>query len=470
MNPAEANTVRGSRHAGGYRDLPAITERVEAPARFSQSLLQKADACMRSAFLYLKYHGGAPAHNLDFGTAAHLVFERMMLDLIAVGERTLYAAAEGEDPAAAAREVASLTAAVVDEVLRERPELQVSKLGADQLRVLAFHWAVAQPVDPECVVAVERKFVLDLECGWTVSGKVDLAALEGSDTLYLPDYKSGFPPPADESEPDEFFQLRFYSLLVLFGVPVEDVPCDLCGGTGKFTRQASDTPSDADPDCTPCAGRGTVEQRLAPIGDGINYVRPRLVYPRVLRQDGELHRRPETGVLTRTEVADFRADVERDAVKVAGALESGKWPAVPGSHCSQCPCVAECPLPEALRAHAGSINSVEECAEALEWADRTGAGVSATRREARRFVEAHGPVRWGRDKVTELEAGESWKTDWAGLEEGVRAAVEYGEPFDLGMVRSRSVSTKLKTRTLKGPELEESAGSLDERFGEEAPF
>lgn len=454
-----------------YRDLPPVNEPVDAPARLSQTLLGKADACMRSAFLYLRHHGGAPAGNLDFGTAAHLCWERMMLDLIAHGERTLYAPAEGEDPAAAALEVASLSAAVVDEVLRERPGLQVSKLGADRLRVLAFHWAMAQPVDPESVVAVERKFVLDLECGWAVSGKVDLAHVLSPDALGITDYKSSFPPAADESEPDEFFQLRFYSLLVLFGQPVEDVPCPRDHATitlqGEPMKWAVRGPGEEWQTCPECEGRGTVEQRLAPIGDGINYVRPKLVYPRVLRQDGELHRRPETGVLTRTQVADFRADVERDAEKVAAALESGLWPAVPGSHCSMCPCPVECPLPEELRQHAGTINTVEECAEALEWADRTAAEVGATKREARRFVEAHGPVRWGADRETLLEAGESWKTDWVRLEEGVLAAVEYGEPFDLSMVRTRQVSTKLKTRTLKGPEL---VGSAEERFGAEAPF
>jgi hypothetical protein len=280
-----------------------------------------------------------------------------------------------------------MTAAVVDEVLREHPELQVTKHGADQLRMQAFHWATAQPVDPETVVAVERKFVLDLDSGWTVSGKVDLAALEGTDTLAILDLKSLGRRPRMSPSPTSISSCAC-------------IRCWCCSGSPWKTPCECQTPGIAIPvngnpaewQCPNCGGRGYTEQRLSPIGDGINYVRPRLVYPRVLRQDGELHRRPETGVLTRAQVADFRTDVERDAEKISRALETGEWPAVPGSHCSMCPCPAECPLPEQLRGHAGTVTTVEEAARALEWADREGAEVAAKKREARRFVETHGPV------------------------------------------------------------------------------
>lgn len=457
MSTSQTKTLRLSGESGPDSTL----DPVQPPERLSQSFLRHADSCARSAYLYLRHGGGGPALNLHFGTAAHLVFERMMLDLISQGEKTLYAPAEGEDPLHAAQEVASMTAAVVDEVLREHPELQVTKLGVDQLRVQAFHWATAQPVDPETVVAVERKFVLDLDSGYTVSGKVDLAAVEGTDTLAILDWKSSWPPPADESEPDEFFQLRFYALLVLFGQPVEHTRCTACPNAATAISRYRGGKSTCE-----CRGTGWVEHRLSPIGDGINYVKPRLVYPRVLRQDGELHRRPERGVLTRTQVADFRADVERDVEKVARALETGEWPAVPGSHCSMCPCQAECPLPESARPE--TLDTPEDAARVLEWADRADQELRAKRRAARRYVEANGPVRWGADKVSELDTAESWKTDWQKLEAGVHAAVEYGEPFDLSMFRTRTVSTRMKTRTLTGPELDEPE-SLDERFGD-VPF
>ena len=448
------------------RDLPPVSDPVDPPSRLSQTFLRHADRCPRSAYLYLRHGGGAPAHNLDFGTAAHMTFERMMLDLIREGQKTLYAPAEGEDAEAAAREVASLTAAVVDEVLRERPELVVGAKDADDLRVLAYHWAVAQDVDPETVVAVERKFVLDLDCGWTVSGKVDLAAMLSFDTLDVVDYKSGFPPAADESEAVDYFQLRMYALLLLYGQPVERRACVDCDGTGSVVPDGSIP-------CVHCDGSGAVEVRLDPIGAGINFVRPRLVYPRVLRQDGQLHRRPENSVLTRTQVADFKADLERAAEQVSEALESGKWPAVPGSHCSECPCEPECPLPGSLRNHAGEINTVEQAAEAMEWAERNGDRVSALKKELRRFVELHGPIRYGRDKVLELSTSESWATSWPKLEEGVQGAVNYGEPFDLAMFRTRRVSTSLKARTLgpeeRGEELDVEA-ERDARYGETAPW
>jgi hypothetical protein len=90
----------------------------DVPTNFRQSLLARADVCRHSAMLALTTPE-QDAHELAFGAAAHAFAERLMNDLIAQGEKSLYAPAEGEDPVAAAREVASLSAAMVDEILRE---------------------------------------------------------------------------------------------------------------------------------------------------------------------------------------------------------------------------------------------------------------------------------------------------------------------------------------------------------------
>ena len=116
-----------------YRRLPAVAP-VKVPGRFSQTLLAKADDCPRSAYLYVKHRGGAGGHNLDRGSLAHAVFERALKELVVRGERRF----APEEP----EQAASIMAAFVDEVLRERPELVVPRREVDDVREMAYHWAV----------------------------------------------------------------------------------------------------------------------------------------------------------------------------------------------------------------------------------------------------------------------------------------------------------------------------------------
>lgn len=421
------------------RDLPPVTERVELPERLSQTLLSHANWCKRAAYLYLLRGGGTPAHELDFGTACHLVWERMMTDLIAAGEKTLYAPAEGEDPTQAARAVASLTAAIVDEVLRERPDLTVPVThkthSVDHIREQAYHWAIACDIDPDTVLALEQKIVLTLPSGIVISGKLDVAEYLGGGLYGVDDYKSGFAAKS-EGELEEAFQLKLYALLLAFGTPLSP------------------------------------DGRSLPKHDGVQWVRARELYPRLKPRDGRL--RESTVTYSRQVLADWIPDLDLLATDLAERVESGKFPAIPSSWCSSCPSSAECPLPPVLRRHAGTINEMHEAREAAEWVETTKPQIAATERELRAFAKRHGPIRYGVDRVREFEEQTSWKTDWESLEIAVAESTNFGVPFDLSAHRKPQISTRFVARTLAPAELEadeqEEVLTDGSRFGDDPPW
>jgi hypothetical protein len=451
------------------RDLPPVPP-VEPPTRLSQTFLRHADRCMRSAYLYLKYRGGTPAVELDFGTAYHLFAEQALIDLIVAGEQTLYAPQEGEDPRIAARSVASHTAAMCDEILRERPELTLPARGThsrDALRQLAYHFAIGNDINPQEIAAIEKKFVLDLDTGWTVSGKIDVATLSDDPRVGgVHDHKTTFAMPA-QGDFEELYQLRLYALLLVFGNPVEPAQCPECHGK----------PMDGAPIavCSTCDGLGVVERRLPPIGGDLQWVRARELYPRLLDAEGKIRFR--STVVSRQELIDWRRDLEEQSLKVAEALETWRWPAVPGSlQCRECPCRPECPLPAHLRRHAGEIESNEQAAEAAEWVETTSAQLTATKKELRSYSNVHGPIRYGTDKVYEFSTSESWSTDWENLELAIERARLYGEPLDLSLYRQPRVSTSYRSRKLTAEELEPEVATTEEvldadaRWGSKAPY
>lgn len=480
------------------RKLPPVDVAPSRPDRLSQTLLAKSDACMRSAYLYLLHGGGAPSHPMDRGTALHIVQERVMLTLIEAGEPTLYAAMAGnaeinvqpEDEVQAKREVASMTAAIVDEVLRDRPELNVPAAQADAIRVMAYHLAVGSDIDPGKVVGVERKFVCEIG-GWLVSGKIDVASILEPGFAQVDDYKTSFHVPSQD-EYDETFQGRLYSVLLLFGHPVEEIPCEKCRGTGEVPSSDDFTVtveaaaayermySGAGPrKCSACDGRGFVEELGEPLGLRIQNVRTRELYPRYLREDGLVQRRERT--MSRTEVNDFKVDLERAVAKLDQALDTGEWQPVPGSHCGECPAWAECPLPIALRQpalgkdnpkEAGGVTTEEEAIEAaVAWHFLSGMA-DVERKRVKAWVKANGPVRFGRDLVFEVAVSESTDTDWPALE---RDAAD-GKPIDLAAYRKKKPSTRYGKRKLTAEELAAEKApapdvrDADERWGAEAPY
>lgn len=391
------------------------------------TFLRYADSCLHSALLYTKHRGGAPSMHMQRGSAFHAVAERMTLALVEQGESSLFAAQPGEDAAVAAREVASLSSAFVDEVLRERTDLHVSTGEADAIRVMAFHWAAATVLDPNRVIGVEQKFVADVG-GREVSGIIDLALAGPQDGLAeIVDYKTSFYVPEAESY-RQSFQPRFYAFLLMHGFPVRKVD--------------------------------GVEVRDPSLGDRTQWVTTREVYPRYLSSEGNLRERDH--VLSRTDVAQFRGDLERLIERVERAAADGEWPAVLGDHCSVCPARAECPITDTLRSWAGEVNTPEQAREAAAWADVQGERVAATNKELKAWANRNGPIRYGKDLVRDFVLVESrsvkkkgGKSDWEGLSEAVFRAAEFGEPFQLGEWVKESGSTNFKRRVLSAEELAE---------------
>jgi hypothetical protein len=453
------------------RNLPPVPQIDGWPARYSQTLLGKADRCLRSAYLYVLYHGGAPGHQLNRGSAAHAVFQRIIETLVEADERSLFALQEGEDESKAASEVASFTAAIVDEVLRERPDLHIPVGEADAVRVMAYHVGVALKLELEKVVGVERKFVMDI-AGREVSGIVDFAQIDGN-TAEVWDWKTSWNRP-EQDDYEKSFQPRLYALLLAFGQPVEKALCPSC--------EARDPERSG---CDTCDGTGVAEVRLPPIGEHLHWIRTREIYPRYLNEDGTLQER--ANVLSRTDLHDFRSDLERLIAQLDQAHETGGFPAVSGHHCDICPAPSECPLPKHLREWAGAIETPEQAAEAAEWADHWNERVQKVNAELRRWAgENGGRIRYGTDLLREFVASQSRgvrrrgkKTDWEGFETAIKRAADGLEELDLDHWVKTSQSNSFKKRVLSAEELaaesSETGGShdeksLDDRFGPEPPW
>jgi hypothetical protein len=444
-----------------HRKLPPV-EPIEPPRRMSMTLLAKADSCPRSAYLYVKHRGGPGSHQMDRGTLGHAVLERALGELIARGEPRF----APEDP----EQAASMMAALVDEVLRERPDLVVPRREVDDVRELAYHWSAAYDVDPEHVAGIERLMVLDLGCGWTVSGRLDVIALPSADIGLVDDYKTGRAMPSQE-EYDGSVQPWVYAVLLCFGTPVDVTPCPVCDG-GCISDEST---FDQDVPCPTCEGKGTVEVRGEPFGQHLKGVWTRELYPSAKpRDDGTLHRREM--LLSRTLIADYLADLERMAQTLGerfgteyapctgcggrgwwrhwedggvqdceecgatGVITNGSldFPARAGSWCSECPASQECPLPAHLRDHAGAINSVQQAEEAWEKTLVAKQQLAAVEKEVKTFARAHDvPIRVGdlewrwQPKEGRAVAKAGGRSNWDGLVAAVTESVEYGTPFEI---------------------------------------
>lgn len=400
-----------------YRALPPV-EPVRTPARLSTTLLQKDDRCPRSAYLAVRHRGGPGSHQMDRGTLFHLVGQRAMAELMLRQEPAF----APDDP----EQAAAIMHAFVDECLREHPELVVPRAEVDAVRQMAFHWAVGYDVNPEDVAGLERLMVLDLDCGVTVSGRLDVIVFPSLELGQVDDYKTSHALPAQE-EYESDLQAWIYAVLLCFGVTVDRLSCFNCNAGA----------AEVEGGCPVCGGKGSYEERGEQIGGHLKGVLAREVYPRPkLRDDGRLHHREL--LLSRTQIADFKADLERQAERLMARFESLDFPARSGSWCSECPAAQECPLPEALRDHAGSINSVDQAQEAWERAMHVKARVAAIEREVKTFARAHDvPIRVGdlewRWEPTEgravKKAGRG--SDWDGLVAALEETVQFGTPFDV---------------------------------------
>lgn len=452
-----------------YRRLPVVKEKVRAPDRMNQTLLAHANICPRSAFLALKHRQQPATIEMDRGTAYHLFKERMIATLVKEGAVSMYAPEEGEDPLLAAGEVASLTKTMVEEVLRDRRDLVLPHYEREYVRQCAYHAAVAWDVDPTTIAGIERLFVLDLENGWTVSGKVDLLSLPDAVSALVTDDKTSMSA-ADQETFDNRFQVKLYALLVMFGQPINFIACDACDGTGTERHD-----SGLGEPCPVCKGKRGTEDRLPGIGGHLKRVTGREVYPgpkpRVL-DDGRWELVQRTATWSRQQLADFRHDVQWVTDVIEHGLKTGDWPArYEKSHCGICPAEMECPLPRHLRRFAGAIDSTAKAAEAWTWAARTASRVAATKAEVRKFAEAHEgevvPLDNGKvvDFVTSFSRSVKKKgkgSDWDGLLVALHGAVEFGTPFRFEEWVQERPKTEFKERDQRPEEVNDGEGRGDE--------
>jgi hypothetical protein len=462
------------------RHQPPVKRQPPRPPRLSQTMLALGDKCMHAAYLSLIYDGGALSHPMGRGSLYHAFQERAMWTLIELGQPNLYAGVEGEliaefeaqhnrhpnvreldaITAAARSGVADHTAAIVDEILRENPRLIVPQADVDDVREMAYHWAIGYDVAPDRVIGLETKILLPLPSGRIVSMKVDvLYAGDSPDVQGIDDAKTSFDLPSRE-DIERDFQLKLYAAGVAFGYPVEKEPCGDCGGRVEHDEMGQS--------CETCEGRGYAEVRGESLSDGVNYWQLRQVLPRYLDDDGYVRTRPgrhdKPVIVSRTDLHDFVADVETKVAAFDYAFDTGHWDAVPGDHCdSYCPAKKRCPLPPVLRDQLGLIDTREEAQAALELVEVYDAQKRALLKAVRNWAKTGGPVEVGRDVIYEWRDDEKRETDYDGLDAGVHQAVEYGGvevdgqivPFDLRRYRKKRVSTSFKRRKLTKAEIAE---------------
>lgn len=421
--------------------LPRKFEPVELPEelvgfeRVAQTFLRHENNCPRSGYLYLLTNGGAATWELERGSAIHEIAERGTRAILESGGT--YFDDRG-------REVVEIVPPevvkdIANEVLAEQ---HVPFEEHDYVRECAYRWAsdMAPRIDPREVVSCETLFVWEI-AGFTVRAKIDLAltkdngaAIEVYDyksSRHLPSYEeiSRKRPFEDDSYAAKNYQLILYALIAAFGVPVRVE--DHLGERVEILEPF-------------------------PVADRAQEFRLHFAYPGIESKDGTMAMRDVT--LTRLELYEYRESFIGQLQRIAEAQQTGNWPAVTGSHCSECPAQMLCPIPAELRDYAGTINTPEQAAEALEVHQRTQAIQEARMKEIKAFVKGQPGknVRFGRDQVAEFVYTESDKiSDKDGMFDAVERAVRYGQSFERSKFVKTSGSTRFGIRQLKPEELED---------------
>lgn len=411
--------------------------------KVSQTLAAKFNSCRRSAYLYQVHEGGAASHEMLRGSALHEVLERSTVAAINGDERTI---------------PPEIVKAIVDEVLRE---MDVPVEEHDYIRESAYRWASETTIPPaEEVLAVETLFVLEL-AGWTLRGKIDYAeSRDGGVRAGVRDYKSSRHLPSFEDiarkRPDgtmaaKGFQLVLYALMLAFGRPVRIEPCANCDdGIDRVDRLP----------CDVCNAKGRVEVvEPFPLAAHAHEFEVELVFPGIENREGRMATRPVT--VTRAELDEYRGSIIGLLERLEQAERDGDWPAVPGSHCSECSAPALCPIPKELRNYAGTINTIEEAREAAEVLDREKDDHAARMRELKLFAKVNGgEIRYGADKALRFVYSESTRiADKDAMFDAVERAVNYGESFNRAQFVKPTSSTNFKVVTLTAEELAEEEGS-----------
>lgn len=359
---------------GAYDDLPPANG-IETPKTLRQTALRYADRCRRAGYLYWKNDGGLPSGPMYRGRAFHAVAEQLTKSCLEHGEATVDQ---------------HMAKSALEDVLQSNLDWVVPSEEMEPLRIMCQHFADHFQMPPTQPL-VEQLFHLPVS-GSVVSGTVDLAWCEG-DTLYLRDYKTsmgGIPTRDEISSKDEngnpkgakAFQLIVYSLLVADG-EAQDTDWKIPAGVNKFDVA--------------------------------------FVYPYHVNSDG-------TGllerglVIERPELIEHRAWLESLVHGVEYGFHTGKWPAVPGSHCSQCPSPLECPLPAHLRKVQGISPYERDPSELAEEYFFMREDLKRLLSGLKGYAETHGPIQFGADLELSFKRTDSNRMTKRGkelLEQGV---------------------------------------------------
>lgn len=378
----------------------------------SMTFARHYNRCARSAFLYQQHEGGPPSVEMLRGRAMHRMIEVAIRTAIEEGEPII---------------PPDVVKAIVDEVIAD-PGYWFPVEQHDYVREAMHRWASETAIEAAAVVALETLFELDLGA-FVLRGRIDFAELlEDGAALRVRDWKSGRGLPTQEEvgrvRPDgtlmaKNLQLIAYALLAAFGRPIR------VEGEGRV-----ETPE-------PFA-----------VAERAQRFDLEFVFPGVESRDGTMATRGAT--LSRTELHPYLESFRSLAAQVAHSVESGNWPAVRSDEaCGECPAMALCPIPEALRSFAGEINTLEQASETatrMEWErDRQ----AAIKREVKAWAKRHGvAVPVGAGEALDFVYRERTEiTDRDGLLEAVDRAVMFGEPFERSdFVRTRTATSFEKVK------------------------
>jgi hypothetical protein len=425
----------------------------ELDGRVSVTFGRAENVCSRAGYLYALHKGEATGHPLETGSALHRILE--------LGTR---AAVENGEPMIPPE----IVKAICNEVFAD-PAYRCPIEEHDRIREAAYRWAEEATFDATTLIACETLFVLDVG-GFEMRGKIDRADLiEAGAAVAVNDYKSSRAMPSYEALgrvlrdgriAAKAYQLVLYALLLAFGVPVRIETCAICGGRGTtFGLEDGHPGGTALVECVGCGGRGTVEVR-EPFGVAEQAQRFDLafVFPGI-DADGRMGRRELS--LTRLELHELRASLHAQLARVEEAQVTGDWPATSGTHCNECACRPECPIPGELRDFAGTINTEEEAVEAAEQLWMARKLHQARWDEIKRFVKTAVPgqrLRFGRDQVIEpTTVVKNVIRDKDGMRAAIERARTTGEPYVHADWEKKQVSTPIAQRSLSEEELAEEA-------------
>lgn len=342
------------------RDFPPVEENIDTPDTLRQSLLARHNVCPRSAYLTQTLRTSSIP--MDRGTAFHAFVERAI--------KTLEKTGEVQMPGAIAAELA-------DAVMAEEKDLVLPTEEQDAVRLMAHNWAESFVLDWNSIVGVEVPLTMQIN-GWDLTCRIDLIEA-AQNTLYIRDWKTSLAIRKSE-DVQRGFQGMFYALACLEGVTSTDDPL-------------------------------TDHKHF---GAGINDVWFYEVYPRYRTEEGPLI--AKEGVWSRVELAEFKVSLERNVAAFEESLETGKWPARDGSHCSQCPAPNLCPIPEHLRS-VPEITTEEQAQDAFSRKmaiDREGRRLQTGMRE---WVKENGAIYVG-DLAFDASLTQSRSVNWDAVEPG----------------------------------------------------